>query len=179
MYSNTWIYATFFVFWESALSYTDGTIIALEPPFPIRHGDMTQAVSHSRTQRLVPAGEGSGPIRFLRESWSEAGPLAGRSVELPIGLGAPPWGLGCQRGKQSKIQRGEIASDIFWSPVTTAARPSLRTSRFFRTDEPLLCMWPLEMGFCLSQPKTVLIKQKFGKLNSLPTNQSINHRVIY
>lgn len=134
---------------------------------------------HSNWPQLERARDRSGPIRFLRESWSEAGPLAGRSVERPIGLEAPPWGLGCQRGKQSKIQRGEITRDIFWSPVTTAARPSLGTSRFFRTDEPLLRMWPLEVGFCLSQPKTVLIKQKFGKLNNQFTNQSINHRVMY
>ena len=50
-------HATFFVFCKSALSYTDGTVIVLEPPFPIRHGDMTQAVPHSRIQRLIPARE--------------------------------------------------------------------------------------------------------------------------
>lgn len=52
-------HATFFVFCKSALSYNDGTVIALEPPFPIRHGDMTRAVPHSRTQRLIPAREGT------------------------------------------------------------------------------------------------------------------------
>lgn len=157
-----------------------GTVIALEPPFPIRHGDMTRLFhlpGHSNWPWAERYVTDQGPSDSLERADHRGWTISWKKRGAAYRAGGTSLRTRCQRGKQSKTREERSLRIPFWSPVTTAARP-LWGLLGSRTDEPF-CMWLLE-GFSVpSQPKTVLIKQKFGKLNNQFTNQSINHRVMY